>query len=173
MYPVNANMQIPLTSPARKISLVLASVFFWRDICGSQAAQFAGAYFSGRPDLASLQRAVRWQPGNADYRHRLGRYFFLIQRSPEAAVEAYRAAVGSESTSGARYWFDLARRVPAAGQHGCSRKRRLERGLVADSSTPDLAWEAGNFYLVQGEPRRRCRNSAWSWKAIPTCPRLR
>ena len=36
-------------------------------------------------------------------------------------------------------------------------KAALERGLVADPTTPDLAWEAGNFYLVQGETDKALR----------------
>src|SRR6185312_16660503 len=100
-------MRISLTSPARKAPLVLASALLLAGYLWLVSRQVGGAYFSGRADLASLQRAVRWQPGNADYRHRLGRYFFLVQRSPEAAVEAYRAAVYLDPHQ-ARYWFDLA-----------------------------------------------------------------
>jgi len=99
-------MRITLT-PARKVSLVLACALLLAGYLWFVGRQLGGAYFSSRPDLASLQRAVRWQPGNADYRHRLGRYFFLIQRSPEAAVESFRAAVGLNPHQ-ARYWFDLA-----------------------------------------------------------------
>lgn len=111
--------------------------------------EFLAAHFSERPDLASLQRAVRWQPGNADYRNRLGRYFALVQRSPEAAVQSYRAAVGLNPHR-ARYWFDLAGAYQWLGDTN-AQKAALERGLLADPTTPDLAWEAGNFYLVQEE----------------------
>ena len=128
---------------------MLASLLFLTGYLWFTGRAFGGAFFSTRPDLASLQRAVRWQPGNADYRHRLGRYFFLVQRSPEAAVEAYRAAVDLDPHQ-ARYWFDLAGAYQFLGNTD-EQKAALERGLVADPTTPDLAWEAGNFYLVQGE----------------------
>ena len=159
-------MRIPLTSPARKVPLVLASALLLSGYLWFAGRQLGGAYF-----LASLQRAVRWQPGNADYRHRLGRYFFLIQRTPEAAVESFRAAVGLNPYQ-ARYWFDLAGAYQFLGDTD-AQKAALERGLMADSSTPDLAWEAGNFYLVQGDTDKRYGNFAWSWKAIPTCRGLR
>jgi tetratricopeptide (TPR) repeat protein len=161
-------MRIPLPSPARKIPLVLASALLLTGYLWLVGRQFGGAYFSGRPDLASLQRAVRWQPGNADYRHRLGRYFFLIQRSPEAAVESFRAAVGLNPYQ-ARYWFDLAGAYQLLGDTD-AQKVALERGLVADSSTPDLAWEAGNFYLVQGDTDKALREFRVVMESDPYLP---
>jgi len=148
-------MRIALNSPARKISLVLASLLFLAGYMWFTGRAFGGAFFSTRLDLANLQRAVRWQPGNADYRHRLGRYLFLVQRSPEAAVEAYRAAVDLDPHQ-ARYWFDLAGAYQLLGNTE-EQKAALERGLVADPTTPDLAWEAGNFYLVQGDTDQALR----------------
>ena len=143
-------MQISLTSSARRIFLGLVSALLLLGYLWFAGREFGAAFFSDRADLASLQRATRWQPSNADYRHRLGRYFFLIQRSPEAAAESYRAAVALNPFA-ARYWFDLAAAYQWLGNTGQQREA-LEHALAADSSTPDLAWEAANFYLVQGEP---------------------
>ncbi len=148
-------MRIPLDSAARKTSLVLASLLFLAGYLWFAGRAFGGAFFSNRPDLADLQRAVRWQPGNADYRHRLGRYLFLVQRSPAAALEAYRAAVALDPHQ-ARYWFDLAGAYQLLDNTE-EQKAALERGLVADPTTPDLAWEAGNFYLVEGETDKALR----------------
>lgn len=142
-------MKIALTSPARKFSLVVASVFLVSGYLWLTGSEFLASYFADRPDLSSLQRAVRWQPRNAEYRYRLGRYFFLVQRSPEAAVESYRAAVKLNPHQ-ARYWFDLAAAYQLLGNVN-EQKAALEHALVADPSTPELAWEAGNFYLVQGD----------------------
>jgi tetratricopeptide (TPR) repeat protein len=143
-------MQIPLTSSARRISLALVSALLLTGYLWLAGREFGAAFFSNRPDLASLQRAVRWQPGSADYLHRLGRYFFLIQRSPDAAADAYRRAVALNPYD-AHYWFDLAAAYQWLGKTDQQRDA-LEHALAADSSTPDLAWEAANFYLVQGEP---------------------
>ena len=148
-------MRIPLTSPARKISLIVASLLVLAGYLWLAGREFGAAYFSGRPDLASLQRAVRWQSGNADYRHRLGRYFFLIQRSPEAAAQCFRAAVALNPYQ-ARYWFDLAGAYQLLGDIN-AQKAALEHGLKADPTTPDLAWEAANFYLVQGDQEKALR----------------
>jgi tetratricopeptide (TPR) repeat protein len=161
-------MRIPLTSPARKISLVLASALLLTGYLWLVSRELGGAYFSGRPDLASLQRAVRWQPGNADYRHRLGRYFFLVQRSPEAAVQSFRAAVGLNPHQ-ARYWFDLAATYQLLGDTD-AQKAALEQGLVADHSTPDLAWEAANFYLVQGDTDQALQEFRVVMESDPSLP---
>ncbi|MGH9504257.1 MAG: carbohydrate binding domain-containing protein [Terriglobales bacterium] len=148
-------MRIPLDSPARKIFLALASLGFLTGYLWLVGREFGAACFSTRPDLASLQRAIRWQPGNADYRDHLGRYFFLIERSPEAAVQSYRAAVALNPHQ-ARYWFDLAGAYQLTGNNQ-QQEAALERGLQADPTTPDLAWEAGNFFLVQGETDKALR----------------
>ncbi len=161
-------MRIALTSPARKTSLVLASALLATGYLWCVSREFGAAYFSSRADLASLQRAVRWQPGNADYRHRLGRYFSMIQGSPEAAVESFRAAVGLNPHQ-ARYWFDLAGAYQLLDDTD-AQKAALERGLVADPSTPDLAWEAGNFYLVQGDTEKALREFRVVMESDPYLP---
>jgi len=148
-------MRIPLTSSARKISLALAFLFAVGAYLWLVSSQFLASYFADRPVLTSLQRAVRWQPGNAEYRYRLGRFFFLAQRSPEAAAQSYREAVSLNPHS-ARYWFDLAAAYELLDSVD-QQKDALERALFADPTTPDFAWEAGNFYLVQGEPDKALR----------------
>lgn len=161
-------MRIPLTGSARKIPLVLASALMLAGYLWLVSREFAASYFAGRPDLSSLQRAVRWQPGNADYRHRLGRYFSMVQQSPDAAVESYRAAVALNPHQ-ARYWFDLAAAYHLLGDTD-AQKAALERGLVADPTTPELAWEAGNFFLVQGDTGRALRELRVVMESDPYLP---
>jgi tetratricopeptide (TPR) repeat protein len=161
-------MRIPLTSSARKISLVLASVLLLAGYLGLVSREFLASHFADKPVLESLQRAVRWQPGNADYRHRLGRYLFLVQRSPEDAVQSYRAAVALDPHQ-ARYWFDLAAAYQLLGMAN-EQKDALERGLLADPTTPDLAWEAANFYLVQGETDKALREFRVVMESDPYLP---
>lgn len=145
-------MRIPLTGPARRVCLlvvpaIFAAAYFWWITTG-----FLAAYFSAKPDLLSLQRAVRLQPGNADYRYRVGRYQFLVQQSPDAAVDSYRAAV-ARNPHQARYWFDLAAAYQLLG-NADGHASALQHALEADPTTPEMAWEAANLYLVQGETDR-------------------
>lgn len=145
-------MQIPLHSPAQKILLVSLSLVLAAAYIGIVSAQGAAAYFSEKPELASLLRAARLQPGNADYHYRVGRYFLIVQRSPEPAVAAYRTAVALNPYE-ARYWFDLAAAYALLGDTS-QQKDALEHAIVADPRTPDVAWEAANLYLVQGDTDR-------------------
>ena len=119
------------------------------------ASQFAAAWLGSRAELVSLQRAARLDPGNAEYRHHLGRYFDLVARDPNSAVAQYKAAVALNPNS-ARYWFDLSSAYQVLGDTA-NQSATLEQAISADSMTPDVAWEAGNFYLVQGENEKALR----------------
>src|SRR5271154_5773496 len=100
-------MEIPLNSAWRKRLLVGGAALLCLVYLVFAGALFLASLFSERPELASLQRAVRLDPGNADYRNHVGRYFALVARDPVAAIAPYRAAVQLDPHT-ARYWFDLA-----------------------------------------------------------------
>jgi tetratricopeptide (TPR) repeat protein len=119
------------------------------------AEEFLAAWFGGRVERASLQRAVRLDAKNADYRDHLGRYYALIGRDPAAAIEPYQAAVRLNPHS-ARYWFDLASAYQVLGDMA-GQTFALEHAIRADPTTPDVAWEAANLYLVRGENEKALR----------------
>ena len=98
---------------------------------------------------------MRLDPGNADYRNHLGRYYEFVARDPTAAVGPYTAAVQLNPHS-ARYWFDLASAHQVRGDVA-SQTMALERAMQADPTTPDVAWEAANLYLVQGQNEKALR----------------
>jgi tetratricopeptide (TPR) repeat protein len=116
---------------------------------------FAGSLFGERVEFASLQRAASLDPWDADYRNHLGRYYALVARDPGAAIEPYRAAVQLDPHS-ARYWFDLASAYQVLGDVS-NQTLALEHAIQADPTTPDVAWEAANFFLVQGEDAKALR----------------
>ncbi len=122
----------------------------------------ASVFGADKPELASLQRAVRLDPRNAEYRDHLGRYYSLVASDPDAAIEPYRAAVQLDPHS-ARYWFDLASAYQVLG-NVTNQTWALERAIQADPTTPDVAWEAANLYLVRA---RTAEGSA----RISRCPR--
>ncbi len=117
--------------------------------------EFAASVFASHPELPQLERAVRLSPGNADYRHRLGRYFAFVAGDPHAAIGSYRTAVALNPYN-ARYWFDLAAAYRVAGDIA-GQRAALERALQAEPTAPDVAWEAGNFFLIDGEIDRALR----------------
>ena len=148
-------MRISLEPGVRKfwlltisLSLALAyTVFVTRELVAN--------LFGNRGDLASLNAAARLQPGNALYRHRLGRYFELIEHNAEAAAQQYQAAAQLNPHS-ARYWLDLAATYQLLDKRK-EQTQALENGLHADPTTPDVAWQAANVYLVQGETEKALR----------------
>src|SRR5262252_4248646 len=116
---------------------------------------FFASHLALRSDLINLQRAPRLSPGNAEYRHLLGRYFSFVAADPLSALDDYRAAVALNPHQ-ARYWFDLATAEQVVGNVSAQRDA-LERARAAEPTAPDVAWEAANFFLVQGDTDRALR----------------
>jgi len=117
--------------------------------------EFAASVFASRPDLPSLERGARLSPGNGDYRHRLGRYFAFVAGDPQSAIESLRSAVALNPHD-ARYWFDLAAAYQVTGDIG-GRRAALDRALQAEPTAPGVAWEAANFFLIDGDIDRALR----------------
>jgi len=142
-------MKIPFNTPARKWLVAALAVALAIGYVGLAASRYAASWFGSRVDLSSLKRAAWLDPGNADYRNHLGRYYNLVARDPASAVRQFRPAVQLNPHS-ARYWFDLASAYQVLGDTE-NQTAALERAIQADSMTPDVAWEAANLYLVQGQ----------------------
>jgi tetratricopeptide (TPR) repeat protein len=148
-------MKIPFNTPVRKgLTAAFAAVLAFAYVALA-ASQFVASWLGGRVDLKSLEWAARLDSGNADYRNHLGRYYDLVTRDPNSAVAQYKAAVQLNPHS-ARYWFDLASAYQVLGDTG-NQTVSLERAIQADATTPDVAWEAANLYLVQGENEKALR----------------
>jgi tetratricopeptide (TPR) repeat protein len=147
-------LPILLSNPRRSqlaaVAVFLASLYFF--LIGKQ---FAASLFAARPELSKLQLAVRLAPGNADYRHRLGRYFAFVAGDPESAIENYRAAVALNPRD-AHDWLDLAGADQVTGDVA-GQRAALEHALQAEPTAPDVAWESANFFLVDGDIDRALR----------------
>ena len=171
-------MKIPLNTSARKRLIVAISAALAIAYLGLAASQLIASRWGSHVELASLERAAWLDPGNADYRHHLGRYFSLVARDPAAAVAQYKAAVELNPHS-ARYWFDLASAYQVL-QDTADQTAALERAILADSMTPDVAWEAANLYLVRGEKDKALRefqvaiagDPTLAVAALPVCWRI-
>lgn len=148
-------MKISLQSRARRWLIAIVVTGLSLGYLGITGTRFAAAWQGSRPELKSLERASRLDPGNADYRHDLGRYYDLVARDPASAVTQYRAAVQLNPHS-ARYWFDLSSAYQVLGDTQ-SQTSSLEHAIEADAMTPDVAWEAANLYLVQGDNDKALR----------------
>jgi tetratricopeptide (TPR) repeat protein len=148
-------MKIVLNSAWRKTLVIGAGAALCLIYVALAGRLFIASVFGGRPELASLERAARLDSGNADYRNHLGRYYALVAGDPASAIEPYRAAVQLNPHS-ARYWFDLASAYQVLDDVS-NQTWALEHAIQADPTTPDVAWEAANFFLVQGDNAKALR----------------
>lgn len=116
-------------------------------------------YFAARlaavPDVPNLQRAIRLEPANAEYRELLGRNFALSTANLDEAIANYRSAVHLNPYD-ARSWLDLAGAYQIAGRT-TEQAESVERAVEADPNTPHVAWEAANFFLIQGDREKALR----------------
>jgi tetratricopeptide (TPR) repeat protein len=108
------------------------------------------------PDLSNLQEAIRLEPSNAEYRELLGRSLALFGANLNDAIANYRTAVHLNPYV-ARYWLDLAGAYQIAGRTS-EQEESVEQAVQADSTTPHIAWEAANFFLIQGDQEGALRN---------------
>jgi hypothetical protein len=141
-------MQLEVRNPAKKLAVVAALSLLAAAYFTLTTTAFLAAHFSTDPDVAHLKRAAWLDPGNAEYRYRVGRYELLAGQSPQAAIPWLEAATALNPHS-ARYWLDLAIARQSVGDIAGERPD-LENALAADPRTPDVAWQAADLYLAQG-----------------------
>jgi tetratricopeptide (TPR) repeat protein len=148
-------IKIALHGPARKVLFLGLCLLFVTVFMGLVAREFLADYFSRRLDLPSLQLAARLEPGNAEYEYQLGRYFLQTQREPETAVRFFRSATALNPHN-AGYWLELSRTYRRFANND-QQEEALQHAVAADPSTPDVAWDAGNFYWALGETDKALR----------------
>jgi Carbohydrate binding domain len=123
--------------------LTLAAVYI-----GFVSREFLADHFSHKLNLSSLQMAARLESRNAEYQYRLGHYFLQTQNDPETAAQFLKSAIALNPHK-ATYWLELSRTYRRAKSD--QQKDALQHALAADPSTPEVAWEAANFYWALGE----------------------
>jgi len=145
-----------LASPLRKL-LFAAAVFV---LTGLYLGLSLRAYLATRlvavPDVLNLKKAIRLEPANAEYRELLGRNLESSGANLDDAISTYQTAVRLNPYE-ARYWLDLAGAYQVAGRTS-EQEQSVERAVEADPTTPHVAWEAANFFLVQGDQEKALRH---------------
>jgi hypothetical protein len=147
---------IELRSPLRKFSfagvcLVLVGLYLYPAL-----RAYLASHLAADPTLSSLNKATRLEPSNAEYRELLGRNLALLGANLDDAISSYRTAVHLNPYAG-RYWLDLASAYQVAGRTS-EQEQSVEHAVEADPTTPHVAWEAANFFLVQGDQERALRS---------------
>ena len=149
-------MRIDLGSRLRRFSfagacLVLVALylqFAWR--------AYVASHLAANPDSPNIRRAVQLEPANAEYRDLLGRNLALSGVSLDEAIANYRTAVHLNPYD-AWYWLDLAAAYQILGRIG-DQEQSVEHAVEADPTTPHVAWEAANFFLLQGDLEKALRH---------------
>ena len=144
-------MRIELHSPGRKLlfavlCLGLTAAYVYR---AGRAYLVSRALDSADPNL--LERAVRREPGNAEAWYRLGRVRSVLLQDVPGSVAPLQRAVALDPRH-ARYWLDLGLAYQYMGD-SAGQSRAVANAVRLDSHDPDIAWEAGNFYLIAGDTR--------------------
>jgi len=152
IWAERTRMKISLQSPARKIIFFGACLTFASVYVGLVGRAVLADHFSRRLDLASLRLAARLEPENADYQYRLGHYFLQTQHDPETAAQFFKSATLLNPYK-ASYWLELSRTYRRLANRD-QQKDALQHAIAADPSTPDVAWDAANFYWTLGETTR-------------------
>jgi len=161
-------MRIALQSPARKILFLGACLALSLAYVALVARAFLADRFSQKLDLASLRVAARLEPGNADYQYRLGHYFLQTQHEPETAARFFETAIALNPHN-AGYWLELSRTYRRLANTN-QQKDALQHAIAADPSTPDVAWEAANFYWALGEEDKALREFRVVLESDPYLP---
>jgi len=142
-------VRISLQSRTRKISFAIFCLATTAFYLNRATRAYIAYHLSTRMGISQLERAVALDPENAEYQARLGNNMMLTAQDPWAAISHYRQAVALNPHI-ARYWLNLASAFQVTGAQEEQRKA-LQRAINADPTTPDVAWEAANFFVVRGE----------------------
>lgn len=134
---------------SRKRVVGLAAILGLILLAGMSIQIYLAAEISDQASLAELQRAVRLQPLNADYWHRLGRYYFYQLQDSSRALEDFLKAAKLNSHS-PRLWLDLADVYLVTGNRDLQ-EQALQRALASDPTTPTVIWEVANSYFAEGK----------------------
>lgn len=140
-------MKVSLQSPMTKIFLLGLSFLFTAFFLVIAGSQYLATVFAERNDQASLQRAVRLQPLNAEYRYRLGSYFYPLQS--DIAARSLQTAVALNPYQ-ANYWLALAQAYGSLG-NASGQNEALQNALAAGPNDPTVIWQAANAYFSRGD----------------------
>jgi Carbohydrate binding domain len=102
--------------------------------------------------VADLERAIRLVPDDAEFPHLLGLRLSLSDQDDQSAIGNLRKAVSLNPDSG-RYWLDLASVYQVTG-NAEKQNQAVDAALNAEPGNPQVAAEAAQLFLVDGEVAR-------------------
>lgn len=148
-------MQIELRSRAGRFCFIAACFLAVGVYLLFALRPFVASLLAARLDPEKISKAMEWEPGNSEYPDLLGRQLALSGTSVNQAISDYRTAVRLNPYE-ARYWLDLAGAYQFTGDTA-EQAASVLHAVAADPTTPHIAWEAANFFLVQGDLEKALR----------------
>lgn len=119
---------------------------------------FLGKLSFDKMDEKGFLSAVSHEKKNATYHYILGRFYQYNSESsdPAKAIKYYEESIRLSPLQGG-CWLDLAKAYRAAGLTGKA-GNALERAVMLIPKSPAVMWEAGVFYLINGDIGRSIRS---------------
>jgi hypothetical protein len=148
-------MRIELRSPLRKTVFAAACCILIALYFELSLREYFATRLAAVPGLPNLQKAIRLEPTNAEYHELVGRNLALSGANLDEAISNFRTSVRLNPYD-ARCWLDLAGAYQVAGRTS-EQEESVEHAVEADPNTPHVAWEAANFFLVQGDREKALR----------------
>lgn len=142
-------MQMDLRSPVRRVAVAGISLLFAALYLTFAARAFWAAHLATRPGEPDIQKAIRLEPSNSEYPAVLARNLALSVATLNDAIANFQLAVKLNPYNSS-YWLDLAGAYQLAGETD-QQAEAVQRAAAADPMTPHVAWQAANFFLLQGE----------------------
>jgi tetratricopeptide (TPR) repeat protein len=127
------------------IAIPLYLLLLW-----SISKPFLGKLSLSNIDEKSLLSAISYDSRNATYHYLLGRFYHYSSEAPDLnkAIEHYRESIRLSPLQ-VGCWLDLSKAYQIAGLIEAA-DNTIERAIRLDPENPSLMWEAGTFYLING-----------------------
>ena len=102
--------------------------------------------------VEGIERAIRLVPDNAEFPYLLGLRLSASDQDDDGGIANLRKAVALNPNSG-RYWLDLASLYQVTGNVE-KQNEAVQSALDAEPGNPEIAAEAGQYFLVAGDADR-------------------
>jgi thioredoxin-like negative regulator of GroEL len=138
-----------------------AASYTWFAIRGYWAQNLAN-----RLDQTSLEKSIALEPRNATYHDLLCRSMIFVSGQPSQAISECMKSLALNSYNSS-FRLDLAQAYFSSGEkQQCL--DAVRRAIAVDPTTPDTAWSAANFFLIQGDNREALQQFALVLRGEPT-----
>ena len=138
----------------------LLAIYGWFAARSFQAARLASSL-----DVVALERAVALEPRNAAYQDLLCRYLLFDKQDAGAALPRCQRATQLNPYQ-STYWLDLALAYYSTGAE-YQQEQAILKAISVDPTTPDVAWNAANFFLAQSKVPEALRQFAVVMRSDP------